>query len=117
MTHEELIEMHRVSTEANDRSKSNTHRIDRLEERQDNLDKLVTSVAVMAEKQENMSEAVEEIKTTVKSMASSADVATVKEDVENLKAKPAKRWESVIDKVILVLVGAIAAYAVSKLGF
>ena len=117
MTHEELIQMHRVSTEAYDRSKNNTHRIDRLEERQDNLDKLVSSVAVLAERQENMGEAVEEIKTTVKGMASSADVTAIRNDVQDLKAKPAKRWEAIVDKVLMVLVGAIAAYAVSKLGF
>lgn len=101
MTHEELIEMHRVSTEANDRSKSNTHRIDRLEERQDNLDKLVTSVSVMAEKQDRME----------------TDIGEIKTDVRTMAQKPAKRWESVVDKVLMVLVGAIAAYAVSKLGF
>lgn len=117
MTHEEMIAMHQMAIEANDRSKSNTHRIDRLQARQDNLDKLVTSVAVMAEKQENMSEAVEEIKTTVKSMASSADVATVKEDVEVLKTKPAKRWDAVVDKIIMLVVGGIVAYALAKIGF
>lgn len=101
MTHEELIEMHRVSTEANDRSKSNTHRINRLEERQDNLDKLVSSVSVMAEKQERME----------------GDIGEIKTDVKSLAEKPAKRWESVVDKVLMVLVGAIAAYAIAKLGF
>lgn len=117
MTHEEQIAMHQMCVEANDRSKSNTHRIDRLEERQDNLDKLVTSVAVMAEKQENMSEAVEEIKTTVKSMASSTDVKAVQADVEVLKAKPAKRWDAIVEKVIMLVVGAVIAYILAKLGF
>lgn len=117
MTHEELIEMHAMVHDADQRSKSNTHRLDKMEERQDNLDKLVTSVAVMAEKQENMSEAVEEIKTTVKSMASSTDVAAIKTDVETMKAKPARRWEAIVDKVLMVIVGAIAAYAIAKLGF
>ncbi len=87
MTHEELIEMHAMVHDADQRSKSNTHRLDKMEERQDNLDKLVASVAVMAEKQENMGKAVEEIKTTVKTMASSSTVNTLKEDVESLKSK------------------------------
>ena len=100
MTHEELIKMHEVVVEANDRSKSNTHRIDRMEKRQDNLDKLVTSVAVMAEKQEAMGETVEEIKT----------------NVQDLKAKPAKRWESIVDKALMALVGALVAYALAKIG-
>lgn len=101
MTHEEQIVMHQMCVEANDRSKSNTHRIDRLEERQDNLDKLVTSVSVMAEKQDRME----------------TDIGEIKTDVRTMAQKPAKRWESVVDKVLMVLVGAIAAYAVSKLGF
>lgn len=101
MTHEEQIVMHQMCVEANDRSKSNTHRIDRLEERQDNLDKLVTSVSVMAEKQDRME----------------TDIGEIKTDVRTMAQKPVKRWESVVDKVLMVLVGAIAAYAVSKLGF
>jgi hypothetical protein len=87
--------------DADQRSKSNTHRLDKMEERQDNLDKLVTSVSVMAEKQDRME----------------TDIGEIKTDVRTMAQKPAKRWESVVDKVIMVLVGAIAAYAVSKLGF
>lgn len=101
MTHEELIEMHAMVHDADQRSKSNTHRLDKMEERQDNLDKLVTSVSVMAEKQERME----------------GDIGEIKTDVKSLAEKPAKRWESVVDKVLMVLVGAIAAYAVVKLGF
>lgn len=98
---QEQIAMHQMCVEANDRSKSNTHRIDRLEERQDNLDKLVTSVSVMAEKQDRME----------------TDIGEIKTDVRTMAQKPAKRWESVVDKVLMVLVGAIATYAALKLGF
>lgn len=101
MTHEELIEMHAMVHDADQRSKSNTRRLDKMEERQDNLDKLVTSVSVMAEKQDRME----------------TDIGEIKTDVRTMAQKPAKRWESVVDKVLMVLVGAIVAYAVSKLGF
>jgi len=101
MTHEELIEMHAMVHDADQRSKSNTHRLDKMEERQDNLDKLVSSVSVMAEKQERME----------------GDIGEIKTDVKSLAEKPAKRWESVVDKVLMVIVGAIAAYAIAKLGF
>lgn len=84
-----------------ERSKSNTHRIDKLEERQDNFDKLVSSVAVMATKQDSMERDLGEIKTDVKTLAS----------------KPAKRWDSAIDKVILCIVGAGVAYILAKVGF
>ena len=38
-------------TEIDQRSKSNTHRLDKVEERQDNLDKLVSSVSALANEQ------------------------------------------------------------------
>ena len=43
-----------------------TRRIDTMEARQDNLDKLVASVAVMAEEQDHIKSDVTEIKTDVK---------------------------------------------------
>ena len=101
MTREEQIAMHGLLHDVDQRSKSNTHRIDRLEERQDNLDKLVTSVSVMAEKQDRME----------------TDIGEIKTDVRTMAQKPAKRWESVVDKVLMVLVGAIATYVITKLGF
>ena len=62
--------------EIEQRSKSNTHRLDKVEERQDNLDKLVSSVEVLATRQETVETDVKEIKTDVKALAE----------------KPAKRW-------------------------
>jgi hypothetical protein len=82
------------------RSESNTHRLDDLERRQDNLDALVSTVAVIANKQEHMDGDLQEIKTTVKSIAS----------------KPGKRWESVEEKAILLLVGAIVTYILTQIG-
>ena len=40
--------------EIDQRSKSNTHRLDKVEERQDNLDKLVSSVSALANEQEHI---------------------------------------------------------------
>lgn len=65
-------------TEVEARSKSNTKRIDTMEERQDNFDKLVTSVEVLAAKQETVE----------------TDVKEIKSDVKALAEKPAKRWDS-----------------------
>ena len=44
---------HRL-TEVEARSKSNVHRLDEVEKRQDNLDKLASSVAVLAEREQNV---------------------------------------------------------------
>ena len=51
MTQDELIQK---LTETEQRSKSNTHRIDELEQDQKALNKLATSVAVMAQEQQTI---------------------------------------------------------------
>ena len=55
-------------TEIEERSKSNSHRIDSLEKRQDNLDELVGTVKVLAVREENVETDVKEIKSDVKSL-------------------------------------------------
>ncbi len=88
-------------TRVEDRSKSNTHRIESLEKRQDDTEKLVTSVAIIAEKQKDME----------------GDVKEMKGDVKKLIEKPAKRWEGIVEKVLYTVVGAIVAYLLAKGGF
>ena len=83
-----------------DRSKSNTHRIDELERRQDDLDKIVNTVAVIANEQEHIK----------------VDVTEIKKDVKLLADKPAKRWDGVVDKIIMVVVGAVIAYILTGIG-
>ena len=38
------------------------------------------------------------------------------EDVEEIKAKPGKRWEAIIEKALFAIVGALVAYALAKFG-
>ncbi len=96
MTEEEK----RLLIETSDRAKSNQHRIVKIEERQDNLDKLVTSVEVLAHREERVESDVKEIKT----------------DVKSLTGKPAKRWEGLINQLITVLVAAISGFILAKIG-
>lgn len=35
---------------------------------------------------------------------------------ENEKAKPGKRWESVVDKVLMLVIGAVVAFLLAKIG-
>ena len=95
----DLQNEHRL-TAVEDRSKSNTHRIEDLEKRQDNLDDLVTTVKVLATREENVENDVKEIKADVKTMA----------------AQPAKRWNGIIDKAIGAVVGGIICYILVQLG-
>lgn len=90
---------HRL-TEVEARSKSNTHRLEEVEKRQDNLDKLTTSVSLLAEREERMESDVKEIKTDVKALAE----------------KPAKRYDSLVDKVIWAVLAAVIAFILGRVG-
>ena len=87
--------------ECEQRSKSNTKRIDKLEQNYEVLNKLTTSVEVMATKMDAMNESLK----------------TVSAQVADQAAKPGKRWEAIVEKVLLVVVSAIVVYALAKIGF
>lgn len=84
-------------TAVEDLAKSNADQIEDVKKRQDNLDELVASVAVFAKEQEHIQQ----------------DVKEIKADVKALTDKPAKRWEGLVDKVLLVLAGAFVAWLAS----
>ena len=44
------------------------------------------------------------------------DVKEIKADVKALAGKPAKRWESIVDKALMAAVTAIVGYVLIKLG-
>lgn len=104
MTQEEII---RTLAETESRSKSNTHRLDAVEKDQKAISQLASSVAVMANEQAHMRG---DIATTA------TDVRAVKASVEALAEEPAQRWKSVVDKVLMVLVGALVSWVLAKLG-
>ena len=83
-----------------ERSKSNTHRIDDLEKRQDNLDELVGTVKVLAVREENVE----------------INVKEIKNDVKSLTGKSGKRWDGLVDKIIMVIVAAIVGFILAKIG-
>lgn len=86
--------------ETTDRSLRNEGRIKKLEGEHDVLNKLATSVAVMAE----------QIKTI------SSNVTTLKGDVEEMKEKPGKKWDAIVDKVLWALLAAVIAFLLGRIG-
>lgn len=90
---------HRL-TEVEARSKSNTKRLDDMEKRQDDLDELVSVVKVLAVREENVEN----------------DVKEIKNDVKSLTSKPAKRWDSLVNQLITIIVAAIAGFILAKFG-
>ena len=90
---------HRL-TEVEERSKSNTHRLEELERRQDNLDDLVSAVNVLSVREENVESVVKEIKN----------------DVKSIKDKPGQRWDSIVDKIIWAVLAAVIAFILGRIG-
>ena len=88
-------------TEIEERSKSNSHRIDSLEKRQDNLDELVGTVKVLAVREENVE----------------TDVKEIKSDVKSLTGKSGKLWDGMIEKIIMIIVAAVVGFILAKIGF
>ena len=76
--------------EAEQRARANTRRIEKLEQQQENLNKLVTAVEVLAAREQGVETDVKEIKT----------------DVKTITQKSGRRWDAMIDRVLYVLIGA-----------
>ena len=91
---------HRL-TEVEERSKSNTYRLAEVEKRQDNLDDLVSTVKVLAVREENVEN----------------DVKEIKSDVKSLTGKPAKKWDNLVNQVISILVAGVVGFILAKFGF
>lgn len=87
-------------TEVEERSKSNSHRLDEVEKRQDNLDELVSTVKVLAVREENVE----------------SDVKEIKSDVKSLTSKPGQRWDSLVEKVLMMVVAAVVGYILAQVG-
>lgn len=81
--------------EVDQRCRSNTHRIDELEQRQDNLDKLATTMSVMANEQDHIK----------------SDVVVIKNDVKKLTDKPGLLW----DKLVWLIISGVAGYLLAML--
>ena len=44
------------------------------------------------------------------------DIIEIKTDVKALTSIPSKRWEAIVEKVVLVVVGAVIAFLLGKIG-
>lgn len=86
--------------EVDQRSRSNTHRLEQVEKKLEDNEQLLTNVALIAQKQN----------------ALESDVQEIKSDVKTLTAKPGKRWESVVEKIILAVVAAGVTYLLAYVG-
>ena len=77
--------------------KSAHHRIDDVEEKQDNLAELVSTVKVLADREARVED----------------DVTVIKTDVKELKEKPIKRYDTVITAILTAVCGGVVGYLLS----
>lgn len=94
------LEHERRLTEVEQRSKSNTHRLEKLEESTEAINRLATSMEVMAGKQEQVAETVEKLDGKVTA----------------LEEKPVKRVDNLVDKIIWAVCAAVITFILARLG-
>lgn len=97
MTDEEIVREHQMIY---DLAKSNKKRIENLEEEQKELRALTTAVNGMVVEQKNMRN----------------DLMEMKGDVKQIKEKPAKRWDAMVEKVLMLVIAAVVAWMLGKIG-
>jgi len=95
-----MIDIEHRLTQVEDETKNNTHRLDEMEKRQDDLDELVSTVKVLAVREE----------------AVESDVKEIKRDVKELTGKPGKRWDSLVSQIITLVVAAVVGFLLAKIG-
>lgn len=94
------LEHERRLTQVEQRSKSNTHRLEKLEESTEAINRLATSMEVMVSKQEQVAETVEKLDGKVTA----------------LEEKPVKRLDGLLDKIIWAVCGGVLTYVLAQLG-
>lgn len=94
------LEHEKRLVQVEDRSLSNSRRIEDIEKRQDNLDDLVSTVKVLAVREESVEN----------------DVKEIKADVKSLTEKPAKRYDAIIEKIIYLIVAAVIGFLLARIG-
>lgn len=94
------LEHERRLTEVETRSKSNSHRLDKVEASTEAINRLATSMEVMAQRQEQVVEKVDKLDTAVTA----------------LEEKPGKRWDGLVDKIVWAVAAALIGFALAQLG-
>ena len=100
MNCEHEVEFAQHLAEIDARSKSNTKRLDRLEELTETVHELATTMKLLADKQERTAETVERLDTKL----------------SVIEQEPAKRWKAVVEKVLMTVVAALVGFVMAKLG-
>lgn len=88
-------------TALEERISSNSRRIGELERGQETLQRLATAVEVLATKQASVAE----------------NVQHLNHKMDVVEQRPTKRWDSLVDKILLALAGAFIAFLLAQGGY
>ena len=94
------IEHEKRLTQVEELAKTNAGRMENIEKRQNTLDELVGTVKALAVREENVE----------------SDVKEIKSDVKSLTGKSGKRWDNLVDKIIVTVAAAIIGFILARLG-
>lgn len=94
------LEHERRLSEVESRSKSNSHRLDKLEESTEAIHRMAVALEKVATKQDAMC----------------TDVSKLTSKVEELEAEPGKKWRDAVKTVISCVVTAVVVYILAKVG-
>lgn len=97
MTDEEIA---RKIQEVDDRSRSNTKRLNEVELKLQDNSKMLENIARISQRQDDME----------------TDLKEIKNDVKTLTSKPAQRWDTIINTIVTGVVGALVAAALMVFG-
>lgn len=104
MTNEELtskyMEIDERVTRHTEQIKTAFNRIDDVRGIADSVYKLATTVEILTREQKISNEKLDR----------------VSEDVEEIKNKPAKRWETVVSHILTAVIAGLVAFVLAKLG-
>lgn len=90
----------RILTECDQRSRSNTHRLDKLEQNYEALNRLTVSVETMGVKLASLDRTMQKLDARMGEQ----------------EAKPGRRWDGLVTTLIGVIVGAVMAVVFSQVG-
>ena len=87
-------------TAVEERSKSNSHRLDKVEASTAAINRLATSMEVMASRQEQVADTVDRLDGKVTA----------------LEGKPGKRWDGFVEKLIWAVAAATVGFVLAQIG-
>lgn len=90
-------------------------------ERQGRMDEQIKTLFKSIESMGNLTETVQKLAISVERLALSLKcteekVGNIREDIDEIKQKPAKRWDSVVTTILTIVITACATYFLTRAG-